>query len=85
MSRIEKLIARFTSQPSDITIDELRRVLDGLGYREDTEGKTSGSRLAFIHPETGHVIRLHLPHPTPELKHYQLKDLLNELRERGEL
>jgi hypothetical protein len=46
-------------------------------------GKTSGSRVAFINPETRHIIRLHKPHPEPELKQYQINDIEEELRERG--
>jgi hypothetical protein len=85
MSKLSKLIARFKSQPSDFTIDELRRLLHGFGYLEDTGGRTSGSRLAFVHSKTGHVVRLHHPHPTAVLKHYQVKYILEELRERGEV
>ena len=44
MSRKDKLIDRFKSQPKDFTWDELVRLLGYLGYDEATGGKTGGSR-----------------------------------------
>lgn len=72
MSRFEKLLKRFLSKPTDFTYDELTRLLSGLGYEKVSTGKTAGSRVAFINPETRHIIKLHRPHPRPELKRYQL-------------
>lgn len=79
MSKDEKLIRRFLSKSKDFTYDELNKLLTHFGYRE---GKTSGSRVAFINPETKHIIRLHKPHPKPELKKYQLDYIEDELRKR---
>lgn len=83
MSRFEKLLKRFLSRPKDFSYDELLMLLSGLGYRELKGGRTSGSRVAFVHLETGHVIRLHRPHPVGILKSYQLADLEGELRSQG--
>lgn len=80
MSKSEKLIRRFLSKPKDFTYDELKKLLAFLGYREEKTGKTSGSRVAFINPKTKHIIRLHKPHPKPELKKYQLDYIEDELR-----
>jgi hypothetical protein len=77
------LLKRFLSRPKDFTYDELKRLLKSFGYKEVKTGKTSGSRVAFINPETRHIIRLHKPHPEPELKQYQINDIEEELRERG--
>lgn len=83
MSRFEKLLHRFLSKPKDFTFDELKRLLNGFGYRETKTGKTSGSRVAFINDETKHVIRVHRPHPSPVVKLYVL-DLVEEtLRQQG--
>ncbi len=70
MSKFEKLIKRFKNKPRDFSYDELCNMLNGLGYKEDTKGKTSGSRVCFYHEESGHLIRLHRPHPTHVLKMY---------------
>jgi hypothetical protein len=82
MGKTEKLLKRFLSKPKDFTYDELKKLLRSLGYREAKTGKTSGARIAFINHDTKHIIRLHKPHPSPELKHYQLSDIEEELRKK---
>lgn len=62
MSRLDKLITRFQSRPSDFTWNELVRLLNGLGYRQETTGKTSGSRRSFCH-SWARAITVHKPHP----------------------
>ncbi len=83
MSKTEKLLKRFLLKPKDFTYGELKRLLSLLGYDEAKTGRTSGSRVAFINHRTKHIIRLHKPHPKPELKHYQLNDIENELKKMG--
>ena len=83
MSRFEKLLKRFLSKPKDFSYDELTRLLASLGYEKVGIGKTAGSRVAFVNPETRHIIKLHRPHPRPELKRYQLDDIEETLRNKG--
>ena len=83
MSKSEKLIRRFLSKPKDFTYDELKKLLTLFGYKEEKTGKTSGSRVAFINPKNKHIIRLHKPHPKPELKSYQIDYIESELRKEG--
>jgi hypothetical protein len=83
MGKADKLLKRFLSKPKDFTYGELKRLLKSFGYEESKMGKTSGSRVAFINSKTKHIIGLHKPHPKPELKHYQLNDIEEELRKRG--
>ena len=83
MSKEEKLLERFMSRPKDFTYNELRRLLKTFGYIESAQGKTSGSRVAFIETESKHIIRLHKPHPGNELKLYQLDQIRDELSGRG--
>lgn len=77
MSRRDKLLRRFLTRPADFTFDELSRLLNGFGYEEIKPGKTSGSRVAFINKPSGHIIRLHRPHPGNVMKKYQM-DLVEE-------
>jgi hypothetical protein len=85
MSRRDKLRQRFLSKPTDFNCDEMRRLLKDFGYEEKRTGKTAGSRLAYIHKESGHIIRLHRPHPRNVMKRYQL-DLVEEaLKAKGRL
>jgi len=83
VSKLKKLIIRLKSKPKDFTYDELRKILLGLGYNEDSKGKTSGSRVAFIHPDSLHIIRLHKPHPGNILKAYQIEQIVDELTRRS--
>ena len=79
MSRIEKLIARFKSKPSDFSWDELTRLLNNLGYIEITG---SGSRRKFMH-NNHQLIILHKPHPKKILKMYQVNQVFDILSEEG--
>jgi hypothetical protein len=76
-------LRRFLTRPADFRFDEMSRLLKGCGYEEMTYGKTKGSRVAFINKTSGHIIRLHRPHPGNVLKRYQM-DLVEEaLRAKG--
>jgi len=83
MSKQEKLLQRFLSKPSDFRYEELKTLLKGMGYREISSGKTSGSRVAFYNEPSQHVIRLHKPHPKNILKRYQLDLIEEELKTKG--
>jgi len=83
MSKDQKLIVRLLSKPKDFTYNELCRLLNSLGYEESQSGKTSGSRVAFIDKSTNHIIRFHKPHPSNELKQYQIELVIEELKSRG--
>ncbi len=83
MGKAEKLMQRFLSKPKDFTYSELKKLLTGFGYEENRKGKTSGSRVAFINNKTKHIIRLHKPHPKPELKRYQIDYIEEELTKTG--
>ncbi|NCC76935.1 MAG: type II toxin-antitoxin system HicA family toxin [Clostridia bacterium] len=83
MSRNEKLLARILKKPKDFTYDELKRLLAGLKCIEDSGGRTSGSRVAFIHKPTQIIIRLYRPHPDNKLKAYQIDNVLEFLKSIG--
>ncbi|HXE11667.1 MAG TPA: type II toxin-antitoxin system HicA family toxin [Bryobacteraceae bacterium] len=78
MSQKEKALARLKAKPKDFTCDELKTVMEGFGYKQLTG---SGSRRKFYREETKALISLHQPHPGRILKAYQVRDLLNHLRE----
>ena len=84
MGKKEKLLHRFLTKPRNFKYAELKRLLGYFGYREVKTGKTSGSRVAFISGKR-HIIRLHKPHPKPELKRYQLDLIEEELKRIGVL
>ena len=78
-----KLIDRSLNRPIDFEYDEARSLLAKFGYKEDNRGRALGSRVAFVHCETGHIIRLHRPHPENILKKYQVEQLIEELKNQG--
>ncbi len=84
MTQVDKLKVRFLSKPKDFTWTELTKFLMGLGYKETQAGKTSGSRVRFMHAEY-EPITLHKPHPKPILKEYIIKQLTETLKKRGQL
>jgi hypothetical protein len=84
MSKIEKLIERLVSRPTDFTWDELVKILSHFGYEELKKGKTGGSRRKFA-DESKHIISLHKPHPGNIVKHYVINQVIAELKERGKI
>ncbi|MGE5614830.1 MAG: type II toxin-antitoxin system HicA family toxin [Bacillota bacterium] len=83
MSQKEKLIKRLLSRPNDFAYREVKSLLSDFGYFEDNRGRTSGSRVAFVHTETKHIIRFHKPHPGNTLKMYQVDELIETLKAQG--
>ncbi len=62
MAKVDKLIERMKSVPSDFTWRELSKILKSLGYEEVKTSKTGGSRRCFAHEKWGKIL-LHKPHP----------------------
>ena len=83
MAKFDKLIKRLLDNPKDFTFDELKTLLTGFGFSLSNSGNTSGSAVKFINHETKHVIRFHKPHPSPVIKQYLIKMLINELKQGG--
>jgi hypothetical protein len=85
MARAKKLLKRFLSNPKDFSFEELETLLTGFGFRLSNAGSASRSAVRFINHETGHIIRLHKPHPSPVLKQYLVKFIISELKQGGYL
>lgn len=83
MSRKNKLLRRFLAKPADFTFEEMSTLLKGFGYERERTGKTAGSRVAFVNRTSGHLIRLHRPHPNHVLKRYQMELIEEALRAKG--
>jgi len=67
MGKSQKLLKRLLGSPKDFTFGELETLMAGLGFQLSKAGKTSGSAVRFINHDTGHIIRLHKPHPSPAI------------------
>ena len=81
----QKELERLLSRPTDYTYKELSKLLTGLGYKESNQGKTSGSKVKFINPDTNHKIMIHKPHPSPVLKMYVIDLVIKQLKDIGEI
>ncbi len=81
MSKKEKLITRLKSRPRDFEFDEAKALLELCGYVMSASGKTGGSRVCFVRGKK--IFRMHRPHPRKELLAYQVRELINELRQEG--
>ena len=80
MTKKEKLIQRLRSKPNDFTWNELVSLLGHFGFDFVNAGKTSGSRVRFVHQGYPPMI-LHKPHPTSILKKYQLENIIDFLEQ----
>ena len=81
MSIRDKLLDRLKFKPRDFTFDEAKSLLESFGYVMSSSGKTSGSSVCFVRNQK--VFRMHRPHPRKELLTYQIKELLDELKQEG--
>jgi len=83
VSKADKLLRRLESRPKDFTWDEALTVLKHCGFHPvATSSKSTGSHRKFIGPD-GRYLQISQPHPENILKPYQVKDLLDILRETG--
>ena len=79
VSKKEKLLTRLKASPKGFTFDEMRSLLELLGFEMSNKGRTSGSRVKFL---KGNIpITLHKPHPRKELAEYQIKQIITTLEE----
>ena len=83
MSKTEKLLLRFLSRPKDFTFEELSRLLKSFGYEETKTGKTSGSRVTFYNVKLDDMIKFHKPHPSKIMKQCYLREIKQQLRDKG--
>ncbi|MBR6487455.1 MAG: type II toxin-antitoxin system HicA family toxin [Clostridiales bacterium] len=80
MATWEKIKEKLVAESKNITFDEIKVLLEHYGYHLSNKGRTSGSRVAFIH-DTGRPIVFHKPHPAKELKKAVVVDIKKKLEE----
>ena len=83
MGQKEKLIKKLKSLPKNFTFEEAETLLGYFSYYRSNKGKTSGSRVMFSSEEHESKILLHKPHPRKELLQYQIKQLIEQLKQEG--
>ena len=83
MGQKEKLIAKLKSSSKTFTFDNAETLLGYFDYYRNNKGKTSGSRVMFTSDKYKAKIMLHKPHSRKELLEYQIKQLIELLRQEG--
>jgi hypothetical protein len=81
MPRFDRLVRDFKACRGPFPYRDLVWLLAQLGYAESATG--GGSRRRFVHGTTGHIIRLHEPHPGTEVLEYVVKQVRLSLVEQG--
>lgn len=76
MAKIDKLIERLLSKPSNFRWNELEKIMTYFDY-EQLQNK--GSRRKFVHKGTKKVLALHKRHPDDTLLAYQLNEVISFL------
>lgn len=85
MSRHDKTLIKITARPvpADIKWNQIKSLLESLGYERITCGKTGGSRRKFFNKEKNDLIICHKPHPEPSVDKGCISDIVQHLKEHG--
>ena len=83
MGQKEKLITKLKSNPKTFTFADAESLLGYLSFYRSNKGRTSGSRIMFSSEKYHTKILLHKPHPRKELLEYQVKLLIEQLKQEG--
>ena len=84
MTTKDKLLEKILSNKKNVTYNEITNILTSFGFVEKNKGKTSGSRICFLHDD-GTKILLHKPHPGNIMKKYAVDIVIEKLREHGDI
>ena len=82
MGQKEKLIVRLLSRPKNFTFLDLETLLGYFAYKRNAKGRTSGSRVMFTNDKYASIM-LHKPHQRKELLDYQVKQVIDVLKQEG--
>ena len=66
-------------------MEELDRLMHGLGYIKLKSGKTAGSKVEYKDDKSGKDLSLHSPHPFKSFKPYAIQRVVRFLEETGRL
>ncbi|MBP5305706.1 MAG: type II toxin-antitoxin system HicA family toxin [Lachnospiraceae bacterium] len=85
MSKREKLLAKLLLKPMPVgfTTHELDSLMKQCGCHKFEGGRGSG--IGYVHLSTNRILQFDGPHPGNELYRYQIKMVIDFLREVGEI
>jgi len=84
LSSIEKLKQELKRRSKTFGFNDAYRILEHEGYRKDTSGTTSGSRVRIENADRVSFV-LHKTHPNSVLKAYIIRNLAYFLEQEGKL
>lgn len=82
MGRKEKLQTKLRHATKTFPWSDLETLMSQLGYKKF---ERQGSRVVFMHIESGFTLHIHKPHPENYIKGGALKDVKERLETRGDL
>lgn len=82
MSKRDKLLAKLSAASNTLPWADLETLMAQLGYEQQ---ERAGSRVRFYNATTGHMLRLHKPHPENTIKGGALKAVRLALKQEGYL
>lgn len=82
MSKRGKLLAKLNAGSNTFPWVDLVALMTQLGYEQQ---EMAGSRVRFYNSSTGHMLRLHRPHPENTIKGGALKAVRQTLKQEGYL
>ncbi|MFN3881498.1 MAG: type II toxin-antitoxin system HicA family toxin [Nitrincola lacisaponensis] len=82
MNKRNKLLSKLGSHSNTFPWGDLETLMAQLGYQQQ---EMAGSRVRFYNPDTGHMVRLHRPHPDNVIKGGALKAVRVALKQEGYL
>jgi len=85
MAKHDKTLAKLRAKPTpaDVKWSELRVLLEHLGYKMLTAGRSGGSRRKFFHAGKDALICCHQPHPSPDVDKACIDDVVEHLKANG--
>lgn len=83
MSRKEKLLGRLLHRSADFTWDEATTLMSLFGFK--LLKSKGGSSRKFWHEKSGVKVFIHEPHPGNIIKGYAQENLIEGLRNAGEI
>lgn len=83
MGRREKLLRRLLALDANFAWDDAVALMNAYGFRLLSSG--GGSSRKFLHDSTKVKVFIHEPHPQPTLKRYAMENLIEGLRNAGEI
>jgi hypothetical protein len=84
LTKVEKLLKRLLSLPTDFTYREAKALLEAYGFIEQQKGRTSGSRVSFYRANDKKTVLLHKSHPGQIMRMGAVKQLADFIKdERG--